>query len=83
MYKLRVSNRAKRDLKLMSLSHKTAIIFALQDIKDDPLLGKPLTRNLSGRFSYRIGVSRIIYTVNEKDKVIEVLSAGHRSVVYN
>lgn len=83
MYKLHISNRARRDLKLMSLANKEVFIFALQDIKDEPLLGKPLTRNLSGRFSYRIGVNRIIYTVNEKDKVIEILSAGHRSVVYD
>lgn len=66
----------------MSLLKKEAVLEALQDISEEPLLGKPLNRNLSGRFSYRMGVNRIIYIINEDDRVVEILSAGHRSIVY-
>lgn len=82
MYRLHISNRARKELKIMSLLKKEAVLEALQDISEEPLLGKPLNRNLSGRFSYRMGVNRIIYIINEDDRVVEILSAGHRSIVY-
>ena len=66
---------------LFKLSQK-AIILALTEIKDDPFLGKPLTRELSGRFSFRVGIYRIVYKVNLKDKIIDILTAGHRATVY-
>lgn len=56
---------------------------ALAEISDDPFVGKPLTRELTGRFSLRVGVYRIIYSVNRKDKTVHVFTAGYRSVVYN
>ncbi|MCX6705066.1 MAG: type II toxin-antitoxin system RelE/ParE family toxin [Candidatus Woesebacteria bacterium] len=68
MYKLFISSGAERELKKIS---------------KDPLLGKPLTRNFTGMMSYRVGVYRIVYKVRIKDNVIEILTAGHRSIVYN
>jgi mRNA interferase RelE/StbE len=65
MYKLRISLRAENEIKKISHPHQKAIILALTDIKEDPFLGKPLTRELTGRFSYRVGVYRIIYKVNK------------------
>lgn len=83
MYKLLISFKARKELKKISVFHKNAILEALQTLKEDPFLGKPLTRNMSGKFSYRVGLYRIIYRINKKDKWVNILSAGHRSVVYN
>ncbi len=82
MYKLRISSKAEKEIKKISYPHQKAIILALTDIKEDPFLGKPLTRELTGRFSFRVGVYRIIYKVNKKDKEIDILTAGHRATVY-
>ena len=82
MYKLRISSKAEKEIKKISHPHQKAIILALTEIKDDPFLGKPLTRELSGRFSFRVGVYRIVYKVNMKDKIIDILTAGHRVTVY-
>lgn len=83
MYKLQIFPKASKQLKKISKIHKKAIIGALQDIQEDPLLGNPLTRELTGRFTYRVGVYRIIYKINTTDKIIEILLAGHRSTTYN
>lgn len=83
MYKLLVSSKAEREIKKVPKDYKAVIIEALIEIKENPFLGKPLTRNLTGRFSYRVGVYRIIYKVRIEDNVVKVLSAGHRSTVYN
>ncbi len=82
MYKLRISSKAEKEIKKISHPHQKAIILSLTEIKDNPFLGKPLTRELTGRFSFRVGLYRIIYKVNMKDKIIDILTAGHRSTVY-
>ncbi len=83
MYKLVIAPNAQKELKKLKKIYQEVLIAALEDIQEDPFLGKPLTRELSGRFSYKISVFRIIYKVNQKEKTVSVISAGHRSIVYN
>lgn len=83
MYEIRVASEAKSLLKKLKIAHKQVIGQVFKDLMVDPYIGKPLVRNYAGKYSYRIGVYRIIYKINEKEKVVEILSAGHRSVVYN
>ncbi len=82
MYKLILSARTKRELKEISKQYKTPILLALEEIKDNPLAGKPLSRELVGRFSHRVGVYRIVYQVNKQNLSIYVSTAGHRGKVY-
>ena len=82
MYKLRISSRAEKEIKKIPQPHQKAILLALTDIKEVLFLGKPLTRELTRRFSFRVGVYRIVYKVNKKDNVIDILTAGHRATVY-
>ena len=82
MFKIKLTTRAKKELKNISKLHQEAISFVLEELKDDPLLGKPLARELTGRFSLRVGVYRIIYKINKKDKIITMLTAGHRATIY-
>lgn len=82
MYRIVISPQAKKELKTIAKIYKKGIAEAIEVLKDNPTLGKPLTRELTGKYSYRIGVYRIIYTVQKKDKKIFILTAGHRSTVY-
>lgn len=82
MYKIKLTARAKRGLKNISRRHQDSMGSVIEELKDEPLLGKPLTRELTGRFSIKIGVYRIIYKINKKDKIITILTAGHRSTIY-
>lgn len=82
MYKLHISSKARKEIKKIPHPHQKAIILALAEIKEDPLLGKPLTRELTGRFTFKVGVYRIIYTINRKDKIVTILTAGHRATIY-
>ena len=83
MFELRISKRAEKQIKKLKKEYRVEVINALTEIREDPLLGKPLDRDLNGRFSYRIRTYRIIYRINQKDKVVDILSAGHRDTVYN
>ncbi len=82
MFKIRLTQKARKELQQISRAHQLAIGRILEDLQDNPHEGKALTRELTGRFSYRVGIYRIIYKVQEKDKIIYILTAGHRSRVY-
>lgn len=83
MYKIQLTARAKKELKLLSKKRKELIANILEEIKENPFLAKPLTRELTGKYSYRIGVYRIIYKIKKREKVVIILTIGHRSTVYN
>ncbi|MCL5784569.1 MAG: type II toxin-antitoxin system RelE/ParE family toxin [Patescibacteria group bacterium] len=83
MYKIKLTAKAKKELGKIKKLHQSAIGLALEEIKENPLVGKSLSRELTNRYSYRIGIYRIIYKVNKEDKIIHILAAGHRANIYN
>jgi mRNA-degrading endonuclease RelE of RelBE toxin-antitoxin system len=83
MFSIKLTAKAKRELRNLSKLDNLSIGEIIENLKEDPLVGKPLSRELIKKFSYRTGVYRVIYLVNRKDQVVIILSAGHRSTVYN
>jgi len=83
MYRLIISPRAQKYLKDIKKDNQEIVKTAFEDLKEDPLIGKPLEKELTRRFSYRVGVYRIVYQVNQQDKIVTILSARHRGVAYN
>ena len=82
MFKLKITAKAKKQIKNISKLHQEAVIEAFEVIKEEPQSGKPLTKELFSRYSFRVGVHRIIYLIDFKDKIITIISAGHRSKTY-
>lgn len=83
MFKIKLTSKARRELKNLSKQDKLSIAEIIEELKENPLLGKPLDRELVRRFSYRVGAYRIIYQINKDDEIVKIISAGHRSMVYN
>ena len=83
MFKIKLTAKAKRELRAISKLYKYTIAEAIEEIKEDPFSGKPLTRELIRKFSYKIADFRIIYKINKRDKIVDILTAGHRSVIYD
>jgi mRNA interferase RelE/StbE len=82
MYKVKLTAKAKKELKKISRQHQFALGQIFDELKEYPKLGKPLGRELTGQFSYRISVYRIVYKIQEKDKIVYILTAGHRAIAY-
>lgn len=82
MYRLIISPQAQKEIKKIKISHQSAIRIAVEDLQEYPLTGKLLGRELLGKMVYKVGVYRIIYQINQKDKVVNILSAGHRAKIY-
>ena len=83
MFKLLITAKAKKQIKLITkLYERRAIAQIFEDIKEDPLVGKPLEDELKGQYSYTVRVYRILYKIDWKDKIVIILKADHRGVVY-
>jgi mRNA interferase RelE/StbE len=81
-YRIFLSPKANDFLKKMDKKDKERIEKKLKNLSDNPELGKPLTANLSGLWSLRIGDYRALYQIKNNELLILVLKVGHRRDVY-
>jgi mRNA interferase RelE/StbE len=56
---------------------------ALNSLKINPFKGKLLKLSLKGNYSLRVGVYRIVYSINRQTILVYILKIGHRRDVYN
>ena len=54
----------------------------LKTLQSNPFLGKPLKHRLKGKYSLRVGVYRIIYSIEKQELIIYILDIGHRREIY-
>jgi mRNA interferase RelE/StbE len=62
---------------------KQSVKQAVRALRADPEVGEPLQRELEGLWRYRVRRFRIVYRVDRRRRVIEILAVGHRSTVYD
>lgn len=82
MYRIAYTREAKERIEKLSTKLKTQVKKAIERIAQNPDLGKRLTQELTGMFSYRTGRFRIIYRVLHKEILILILTIGYRKDVY-
>lgn len=86
MYKVLLSSTAEKDYKALSRSNPAVfkrVRAAFQYLAKDPRVGKPLKLTLKGKWSYRVGLYRIIYSIEKGNLIVYVLTIGHRREVYS
>ena len=84
-YKLQLTRQAESSLERMARHEPDLykrVVQVLEDLQHDPFQGKPLKGQLKGRYSYRVGTYRIIYTVFRNQLLIVVIDIGHRRDIY-
>ncbi len=84
-YGLRVTGPAERQLNRLPEGTAAAIIeFMLGTLLDNPhRLGGELQRDLSGMRSARRGSYRVIYEIDESNRIVIVLRIEHRATAYH
>jgi mRNA interferase RelE/StbE len=74
---------ARRQFDRLRISVAAAVLETLQAIAENPKrLGKRLLLEHEGRYSAHRGPYRIIYELEEAERVIRVIAIGHRRDVY-
>ena len=74
---------ARRQFDRLPISVAAAVLETLQAISQHPKrLGKRLMFEHEGRYSARRGPYRIIYELEEADRLVRVIAIGHRRDIY-
>jgi mRNA interferase RelE/StbE len=74
---------ARREFDRLPLSVAAAVLETLDAIAENPRrLGKPLMLEHEGRYSARRGPYRIIYELDDEERLVRIIAIGHRRDVY-
>ena len=85
MYKIILLRDAEKFYRKLFTTNKKLfqrIDNALETLKANPFKGKPLKDRLKGKYSLRVGVYRIIYSIEKQEITIYILDIAHRREVY-
>lgn len=85
MYKIIFSNNAEKEYRYLCKANRAIfekIRNAIMSLATQPAQGKPLRLSLKGKWSYRVGVYRIIYSIEHHTLTVYVLDIGHRREIY-
>ena len=82
-YGVRLTKQAENFLKKLDKKSGVRVRNKLRQLGRNPRLGKPLTANLSGMWSLRIGKYRSIYTIEDDKLVVLIIDIGHRKGIYD
>ena len=80
--KVELTDKAKRQLKKLPAEQQRKVIRKLRLLGDFPLFGKVLSGDFSGSYSFRAWPYRIIYVIDKKSKLVEVITVEHRQRAY-
>jgi mRNA interferase RelE/StbE len=84
-YELRLSRAARRALAETLPESVAAAVwqFVSGPLLDNPhRVGKPLRFELEGYYSARRGQYRVIYRIDEREVIVDVIKISHRSDAY-
>jgi mRNA interferase RelE/StbE len=82
-YRVEISSTAEKQLRKLTPPDLGRVVRALVGLGDDPHL--PGSRKLSGYtdvFRIRVGVYRVLYSVEGRRLIVIILKIGHRRDVY-
>jgi mRNA interferase RelE/StbE len=81
-YSLKIKRSAEKELRAVPKKDLPRVIERIQSLAVNPRA--PGHQKLSGHDQYRIrqGDYRILYTINDTDRVVEIIKIGHRREVY-
>ncbi|WP_457556494.1 type II toxin-antitoxin system RelE family toxin [Candidatus Harpocratesius sp.] len=84
-WKIRLSKKWQNFIRKLDETNQKIIIRVLGEIEANPYEndGKVKTSEFSKIFKRRAGDYRILYLINKKIKIIDIVRIGHRKNVYN
>ena len=82
MYRILIENRVKREIKRFPNEILRKIISTIEELKLDPRPAGVKKLIEKDGWRIRIGNYRILYTIDDKNKVVTVYRIRHRKEVY-
>ena len=82
MYSIKFDKKAADFVRKLDNQLQKRLVKKIDELSENPFLGKPLSGNLSGLWRLRCDKYRIIYQVKHQELLIFVLNIGHRKNIY-
>ena len=81
-YKVILSRKAEKGLDKIQYPWRGRILIVLKKIEQDPFIGKKLEGKYKNDYSLRVWPYRIVYTIEKKQLIVEVIEIEHRGGAY-
>jgi mRNA interferase RelE/StbE len=81
-YRVRLARHVEKQLRELPENVRGRVIAALRVIQNSPTAGIKLRGEFEGSRRYRVGGYRIVYQVNEPERVILIENIRHRGRAY-
>lgn len=81
-YRLNIDRKTVKNLKKTNHKFREKISLTLLKIQENPFIGKSLKGWHEKLFTVRVWPFRIVYQLDQKSRVINVISIKHRKDVY-
>jgi mRNA interferase RelE/StbE len=82
MYRIELRRKAQRSLDKLPKSDFTAIIEAVKNLAESPRPKGVEKIKSAGLWRIRYGDYRIVYSIDDDNKIIVILRIGHRREIY-
>ena len=81
-YSLKIKKTALKELQQFDKPARERIVSAIEQLADNPHVGKLLKGNFSGLRRIRVGSYRVIYEISETEVLVLVLRIAQRKDAY-
>jgi len=81
-YSLRIKQSAFKELQRLDKKERVRLVAAIDQLAENPHIGKLLKGEFSGLRRIRSGNYRVIYEINEGEVLVLVLRIAHRKEIY-
>ena len=83
MYSVEFSENAADFIRKLDKNTQKRITKKIEELKENPYLGKSLVGNLAGLWKLRIGDYRVTYKLEREKLIIFIIKVGHRKNIYD
>lgn len=83
IYQLKFTPQVRETYVHLSPSVKQQVKEGFRFLSQNPHGGEPLRRELAGKWKLRVGRFRIIYRLEEAQRVVVVIAVGSRKTIYS
>lgn len=81
-YRIIYSETSRDQIRSLQPQIKPIVKSHIQNLKENPYLGKALERELSGYYSLSMRRFRVIYKLDDQNHLIQIHYVGHRKYIY-
>ena len=81
-YKITIKKSAAKELEDIPKKDLRKIVKRIQTLAQNPRPQESQKLSGQGRFRIRQGDYRIVYSVNDKDLIVDIVKIGHRREIY-